>query len=228
MKSLMTILTLAACTWSGFAGVSSSGSSSELIVAALREPRTVAVASVLTADFVSVPIRVTTDEKNTANAYAESRQALQIIAQKTKENGQFRVSTGVAALSQYKSSYGFSSGSWQQPAAAAEIYLLVPLSKERDNIFSAGIEAARFVEGLRFPGKAKAEIGNLQLAVENPEQYRSKLLTAIAEEVKRTREAMAAQGAVKVEGLESPVSGAANGRSACRSVPALFPFVDYG
>ena len=81
----------------------------------------------------------------------------------------------------------------------------MPLSKERDNISSAGIEAARFVEGLRFPGKAKAEIGNLQLAVENPEQYRSKLLTAIAEEVKRTREAMAAQGAVKVKGLESPV-----------------------
>jgi hypothetical protein len=81
----------------------------------------------------------------------------------------------------------------------------VPLSKERDNIFSAGIEVARFVEGLKLPGKAKVELGNLQLAVENPEQYRSKLLAEIAQEIKRTREGLGAQGTVKVEGLESPV-----------------------
>jgi len=43
---------------------------------------------------------------------------------------------------------GISSGSWSQPAATAQLYLLVPLTKERDNIFAAGAEAARFVEAL--------------------------------------------------------------------------------
>jgi hypothetical protein len=169
------------------------------------EPRTVATTLVMPADFVSVPIRVVSEQKNTAVAYEESRQAVEMISQKAKENGQFRTSTGVVHLSERRSSFGISSGSWHEPAAKADIYLLVPFTKERDNIFGAGAEAARFVETLSLPGKIRCELGNLQLAVENPEQYRAKLLGLIAQEIKKTEEAMAAQGNVKVEGLESPV-----------------------
>ena len=55
------------------------------------------------------------------------------------------------------------------------------------------------------PGKTRCESGQLQLAVENPEQYRVKLLGQIAQEIKKTREAISAGGSVKVEGLESSV-----------------------
>ena len=58
---------------------------------------------------------------------------------------------------------------------------------------------------LRLPGKAHCELGRLQLAVDNPEQYRSKLLNMITEEVKKTRQVMASEGTVKVDGLESSV-----------------------
>ncbi len=81
----------------------------------------------------------------------------------------------------------------------------MPFTKERDNIFGAGAEAARFVEALHLPGKARCELGNLQLAVDNPEQFRAKVLGQIAQEVQKTREAISANGSVKVEGLESSV-----------------------
>jgi hypothetical protein len=45
----------------------------------------------------------------------------------------------------------------------------------------------------------------VQLAVENPEQYRTNVLGLIREEIKKTREALGPQAGFKVDGLESPV-----------------------
>lgn len=101
------------------------------------------------------------------------------------------------SLSQYKNSFGISSGSWSQPAAAAELYLLVPFTKGRDNIYGAGAEAARFVEALHLPGKTRCELGKLQLAVDNPEQLRATVLGKIAQEVQKTRESTSTNGSVR-------------------------------
>jgi hypothetical protein len=185
------------------AGISSD--SSLLVVVALPQPKTVAVALAMPADLVLVPLNVISDQKNPALAYEELRQAIDFISQKVKEKGQFQFSRGVVSLSQQKNSFGISSGSWNQPAAAAEIYLLVPFTKERDNIFAAGAEAARFLESLHFPGKARCELGKLQLAVDNPEQHRAKVLGQIAQEIRKTRDAIGASGIVNLAGLEGPV-----------------------
>lgn len=194
---------LVATTLPAPAGISSVSGS--FVVVAMPQPRTVAVVMVMPADFVSVPLNIISDQKNAALAYEESRQAIELISQKATESGQFRTTRGVVSLSQYKSSFGISSGSWSQPAAAAQLYLLVPFTKVRDNIFGAGAEAARFVDALHLPGKVRCELGKLQLAVDNPEQYRAKVLGEIAQEVQKTREAISAKGSVKVEGLESSV-----------------------
>lgn len=200
---IISTILLVSATFPAAAGLSSGSGS--FVVVAMPQPRTVAVALTMPADFVSVPLNVISEQKNAALAYEESRQAIEFITQKAKEDGRFKTSQGVASLSQHKSSFGLSSGSWTQPAAASQIYLLVPLTKERDNIFGAGAEAARFVEALRLPGKVRCEIGKLQLAVDNPEQYRPKVLGQIAQEVQKTREVIAASGSVKIEGLESVV-----------------------
>jgi len=67
------------------------------------------------------------------------------------------------------------------------------------------VEAANFIETLQLPGKVRCESGRLQLAIDNPEQYRAKLLGLIAEEVRKTRDAISTKGSVRVEGLESSV-----------------------
>ena len=188
------------------AQLSAVSSSAFVVVAAASEPASVAVHLVMPADFVTVPIRVYSDQKDTALAYEETSQALDVISQKAKDNGEFRVLNGEISLSQRQSGgWGLSSGSWgSEPAGAAEIYLLVPFAAGHTNIFEAGAEAARFVETLDLPGKAHFELGRLQLAVENPEQYRDKLLHAIADEIKKTCQDLV-QFNVRVDGLEKPV-----------------------
>lgn len=205
MKKFLIISALAIAVFSVRGGISSGLGGGPLIVVAVPEPRTVATCLVMPADFISVPVRVFSDQKDTALAYEESHQAVELIVQKARENNQIRISPGVVSLSQRKSGFGISSGSWSQPAASTEIYILVPFTQERTNIFAAGAEAARFMEALHFPGKTHCEVGNLQLAVENPEQYRGKLLGLIARDIAKNREALATQGSVKVEGLESSV-----------------------
>ena len=205
IKRLVAAAALIVATHSVTAGISSGWSSGPLVVIAEQERKAVAVSIVMPADFVSVPVRILSDQKNTAQAYEESRQAVELISKHAKENGRLRMSMGVVSLSQHQGGYGISSGSWSQPAASVEIFLLVPLSTNSGNIFDAGVEAAKFVEGLSLPGKTRCELGRLQLAVENPEQYRSKVLSLIADEMKKTREALSPQGSVNVQGLESPV-----------------------
>src|SRR6266545_5414574 len=151
MKQFVSLMLLIAATLPTTAGISSGSGS--FVVVAMPQPRTVAVAIAMPADFVSVPLNVISDQKNAALAYEESRQAIELISQKAEEGGQFRTSRGVVSLSQHKSSFGISSGSWSQPAAAAQLYLLVPFTKERDNIFGAGAEAARFVDALHLPAR---------------------------------------------------------------------------
>jgi hypothetical protein len=204
MKKLIMVICLAAASGKALAGLSS-GSISPLIVVAAPEPRTVAVVLSMPADFVSIPIRIISDQKNTAAAYEETQQAIELISKKVKEQNDFRISQGVVFLSQHRSSFGISAGYSSVPAATAEVYLLVPLTKKRDNIFAAGAEGARFLSSLQLQGKTRCELGQLLLAVENPEQFRAKLLGLIDEEVKKTRDAVATNGSVRIDGLQSSV-----------------------
>jgi len=188
---------------SAMAGVSSGGGS-QLIVVAEQQPKMVAIALAMPADFVSMPIRIVSDQRNTAQAYDETRQAVEMISERAKEHGELRISKGVVSLTQHQGGFGISSGSWERPAATVEIFLLAPLSTN-GNIFSSAVDAAKFVQGLSMPGKTRCEIGNIQLAVENPEQYRSRVLTLIAEEMKKTADALSPQGRIHVQGLAGPV-----------------------
>jgi len=205
VKTILLFLFLPGTVLSAVAGISSGLIGGPMVVLAERTPKNVAVSLTIPADFVSVPVRLTSEQRNTAAAYEETRQALELITRKARESGLFQTSMGVVSLSQDRRGYGLSSGSWNQPAASAEVCLLVPLSTNITNIFTAGVEAARFIEALSLPGKTKCELGTLQLAVANPEQYRPKVLGLILDEIKKTRETMAPQGGVKVTGLESPV-----------------------
>lgn len=189
-----------------FAGsFSVSGSGGPVVTVALPQPKKISLSITVRADFVSVPIRLTSDQKNAAVAYEESKSAIESVFKQVKEHGHLRASMGVTTLGQAQSGFGVSSGGWKQPAAVSELYLLVRLTKEHNDLFSAAAEAARFVERLRLPAKMTCDLGKAQLAIENPEQHRAELLREIAEQIKSTRESLRGVGAVKVDGLESPV-----------------------
>jgi len=203
-KKILMAALLFAGIHSAMAGISSGWSSGQLVVVAEQQPKAVPVSVVMPADFVSMPVRILSDQKNTVLAYEETRQAVEMISKKATENGRLRMSMGVVSLSEYQGGFGISSGSWNQPAATVQVFLLVPLSTN-DTIFSSAVEGARFLEGLRMPGKTRFEIGTVQLAVQNPEQYRAKVLSLITEDMKKTRKAIAPQGKFNVQGLAGPV-----------------------
>ncbi len=207
MKALAFVLPMIALAVPAFADLSSGSASGTIIVVAAPEPRTVAISLTVPADYVSVPVHVTSQEKDTATSYENTREAIATITQKADESGIFKVQTGVAELTQRRKGFGISSGSWAQPAAGADLYVLVPLSEDRDDIFAAGADAARFLDSIVLPEKIECELGNLQLAVENPEQYRSKLLKRMVQQLTDTIGATgdAFGRNVKLEGLESPV-----------------------
>ena len=92
MKKLTLVMSMVVAALPAGAAISSAWSSGAVVVVAVPEPRTVAVSLVIPADFVSVPVRVTNEQKNTALAYAESLQAIEMIAKKAKDSGPFRTS----------------------------------------------------------------------------------------------------------------------------------------
>lgn len=206
MKKFSSVLAATLVALSMRAGISSGVSDGAAITLAVTAPRTVAVHLGMPADFVSVPARIYSDQKDTALAYEELRQATVLIRQQARQEGQVRISPGAVALGQYQSSYGISSGYWSEPAASQELFILVPFSRENTNIYTAGATAAHFIKTLQLPGKARYELGHALLAVDNPEQYRTKLLGLITEDIAKTRSALAVtNGDVKVDGLASPV-----------------------
>src|SRR5579859_5471487 len=138
MKKFATILAVTLAALSLWAGISSGLSGGSWITLAATEPRTVAVYLGMPADFVSVPVRVYSDQKDTALAYEELRQAMTLIRQKASQNGQVRISPGAVSLTQHRSGFGISSGSWSEPAAEAETFILVPFSNENTNIYACG------------------------------------------------------------------------------------------
>src|SRR6185437_14456172 len=141
-KRLVAVAFIVATIQSAVAGISSGWGSGELIVVAEQEPKAVAVSLVMPANFVSMPVRIRSDQKNTVQAYEETRVAVETISKKARENGRLRMSMGVASLSQHQGGFGISSGSWSEPAATVQVFLLVPLSTN-GNIFTAALEGAR-------------------------------------------------------------------------------------
>lgn len=207
MKALALVLPMIALAIPAFADLSSSSSSGTTIVVAVPEPRAVAISLTVPADYVSVPVRVISQERDPATSYENRREAITIITRKADESGIFKVKTGVAELTQRSSGVGIGSGLSAQPAAGADLYVLVPLSEDRDDIFAAGADAVRFIDSIELPEKTGCQLGNLQLAVENPERYRPQLLKMIVQQLTDTREVLGSAFGrnITLEGLESPV-----------------------
>ncbi len=128
MKQLASILAMAAlAAFAAAAGTSSSDGDGSDFVIALSHPKTVAVSLPMPADYVSVQLRVSSDQKNAVAAHEESRQAIDAVVQKAKEGGQFKTTTGLVSLGQHASKFSMSSGSASSSPTGAEVFLLVPL-----------------------------------------------------------------------------------------------------
>lgn len=155
------------------------------------------------AEYVAISVSLSSDAK-----YPEERAKLIKSLQKTislaaSKSSHIDFQQGVISLSPKKKSsfsisksYGRSSGS--------TFYLFSKLS-ERKDVYSATQDIYTFISRIKRPEDTSLRLGNISLAINEPQQYRSELLSKIRSEIDSTKEAMGSKYKVSISGLENPV-----------------------
>ena len=180
---------------------------SPIYVLALRDAKPVSVALVRPADYVAIPVSVVSEQKEPSQRFDDIRAAKRLIQETAKQNKKITIKDGPLSLSARPSSkMGFISSysSYEQPSTA-NLTIMIPLEPQAPDVFAAAGEITRFVGGIKFGDKTQCNLGQVQLAVSDPEQHRASLLQLIAQDIRKTKELMGSKGTLAVEGLQSPV-----------------------
>lgn len=190
-----------------FASISSADeslSSKSFIVFSYDDRPTVSASLRKEADFVAMPISISSNHKDPSKRFEAVALAKAAIMKAAEGRKNIRVYSGPVALSAKPVGMlaKFESSGYRH-LSHAELHLLAPLAVGK-NVFQSAAEMNDFIRSVMLPDKADLELGQIHLAVENPEQYRSKLLKLIADEVSETKKVLGS-GQPTVTGLESPV-----------------------
>ncbi len=104
-----------------------------------------------------------------------------------------------------KSSYvSFSSGADRVYQPGADLRLLAPLSTDA-NPLELLRKMKALLDGLKVSKKTSVQIGDLRLAIDDPESHRMNLLAAIQRHLQATRVAMGANYAPTISRLDTPL-----------------------
>lgn len=177
-----------------------------VIVFAAATPDTVATKLTQRADYVSLSLTISSEEREPEKQYEELNQAIKVVRNAAKGDQKIDIFAGPVYLSSETKSKLASSSSYQS-YSQAQLNLLAPLGVG-DTIYSCAAAMQRFVKALTLPGKSRSSVGQTRIAVRNPEQHRDQLIKMISEAVKKAKDAFEPGAAIslKVEGLENPVS----------------------
>ncbi|MCX7015513.1 MAG: hypothetical protein NTW86_23670 [Candidatus Sumerlaeota bacterium] len=203
-------LALAIAVWSTMCLAAAPSDELSTIVFSTPEGRPVSTALRMKADYVAAPVTISSEQGDPDRRFEEVRQAKDRIISQAKEKPGLRVHTGPIALSASpRPGFGvlppeaYSALYYAEPSEAS-LYLLAPLEEGQDS-YAAAAKINQLLNEVRLPGRCRWKCGHMQLAAENPEQYRPKILQMISGEMRATKDALAAAGKTTLEGLESPV-----------------------
>ncbi len=199
--TIATVMTIAAATVFADSGVSPT------YILAIRDAKPVSVSLVRTADFVAIPMSIVSEQKEPAQRFDDIRAAKRLIQDKAKENKRLTIKDGPLSLSARptsKMNFISSCSSYEQ-SSTANLTIMIALDPQAPDVFAAASEITRFVNGIKFAEKTQCNLGQVQLAVADPEQHRTALLQLIAQDMRRTKEQMGSKGTLAIEGLQGPV-----------------------
>lgn len=162
-----------------------------------------AVSILQRADYASMTVTISSDQKEPVEQFQELSIARQALIQEAKKNPKILVHTGPVSLSpESKSSLmkvSYSAGS------DATVTLLYSLAENKGDVFQAARELAGLAKGMKATGKASYRFSTIRLAVDTPEKYRPKLLQMIFDDIKQARLLAKKSGKVMITGLNHPV-----------------------
>lgn len=175
---------------------------SVFVVAAAYTPTLPPVRIQLRADYVAVPITISTESKEAARGSDDVERALKAVTERVKQHPGLELRTGVVSLAPRESGAFLGSGSGSYGGSSARLHVLTPL-KDGD-VFAASRRVHQALAGLRLDG-SRLSFGSAVLGVDDPEKHRAQLLGLIARAVSDTRRALGVTGGAQLDGLEAPI-----------------------
>ena len=179
--------------------------SSYFVVAMSRSSSSTSVKIEVAADYVVVPVSISSDDKDPLRNVENIQATKAKLTEAANKNPTIKVRYGVQSLSvSAREEATFSSYSPASPPSTADIHLFVPLTKDKD-VFQVTRDIVAFLRSIPKPDQVRLRLGTTSLGLDNPEQYRDRLLPLIAKEVERARSAIGHSKSFEVSGMESPV-----------------------
>lgn len=179
-------------------------------VVAFDGQREVAVLLQQEADYVVMALTLRSDQKDPEDRIVEIQKAQALVESQARRIPSLVVQRGVVSLSAraapskfaMSSSVGVSYGGATR--SSSQLLIMVKLESSRD-VYGGAVMIRQFLDSLDLPGKSDYSLGQMRLAVKDPEQYRKPLLGLIAADVKELRSVFGENAEVSLNGLAGPV-----------------------
>lgn len=188
MKHILTALTALMITAPASAG------SSSLLVIAFSDRQHVSTVLRQQADYVAMPVTISSDQRDPILRFAEIRDAKRLIQKKAEGNPDTVIHSGPVTLSAQPISKLSYISSNSGGSSEADLHILIPFKGKNRDVFTCASMIRTFLNDITMPGKASIQLGSIQLAADNPEQYRPTLLQMISDDVAKTTEKLKANG----------------------------------
>lgn len=183
------------------------GSLSYLVIASkIQAP--VAVTLEVAAEYVAVPISISSTEKDALRNLDNVQAMTAKLTDAAHKSPNIKLRQGLVSLSVaagdgggFLSSKSYSSAS---TSSSASLYLVSALSKDRD-LFQVARELTSFAQSIPTPDQTRISFGATSLGIDSPERFRADLLALIRKDIEQVRGALGNPKSFEVSGLEVPV-----------------------
>jgi hypothetical protein len=178
---------------------------STVTIAAASAPQTPAVKLQVRADYIAVPLTIKSNAKDPLKRTDETEKMYHIIADAVGHQPDMKLKTGVVSLASREARKFSGTDSSAVPFSTARLYLLASL-KPGTSVYTATKKIYQVINSVHFEESDSVTLGNAELAMEDPEQYRSRLLGLISQSATEARKSLNTDVMPEVHGLENAVS----------------------
>jgi hypothetical protein len=196
-------LLLACCISPCFAG------STSFVVAAAKDQSPVAASLEIAAEYVAVPISISSTEKDPLRNLENVQTLTAKLLETARKSPNIKVRQGSVSLSVAPGDGGGFLSSKSYPSsgvsASANLYLVAPLTSGRD-LFQVAREITSFAQSIVATDSTRIYFGATSLGIDSPERFRSELLVLIKKDIEQVRSGLGNPKSFEVSGLEAAIS----------------------
>lgn len=159
---------------------------------------TVAVTLTKQADYVSMTLVIVNEQRDPVERATELKKTQNTIVNEAQKQKGIEILQGSLSLSA-------TAGKWlDSRTSQVQVKVLTKLDKDTD-VYDCVKRIRQFIASIKWPDECNYSLGEIQLAIKEPDQYRSEILKKIAEDFKYIKSSMSFAGKIIISGLENTV-----------------------